>query len=130
MTPLPQAPNSSSPLSPSALKSEKRASSPVAQVKVSPLLQMLQKWFYVICQSRLNDSTGFSEPKIVIANIAIKEIAFGRDMKMRLYSVNNQLQITLLYHGYIWEKNSVFMVHKVTEKHDETKKRVRSEYIM
>ncbi|XP_036963371.1 transcription factor SOX-6-like isoform X2 [Acanthopagrus latus] len=33
MTPLPQAPNSSSPLSPSALKSEKRASSPVAQVK-------------------------------------------------------------------------------------------------
>uniref|UniRef100_A0A671YIQ4 SRY-box transcription factor 6 n=1 Tax=Sparus aurata TaxID=8175 RepID=A0A671YIQ4_SPAAU len=34
MTPLPQAPNSSSPLSPSALKSEKRASSPVAQVKV------------------------------------------------------------------------------------------------
>lgn len=93
MTPLPQAPNSSSPLSPSALKSEKRASSPVAQVKVSPLLQMLQKWFYVIWQSRLNDSTGFSEPvlKIMIANIAIKEIAVGRDMKMRLYSVNSQL---------------------------------------
>ena len=45
MTPLPQAPNSSSPLSPSALKSEKRASSPVAQVKVSPLLQMLQNRF-------------------------------------------------------------------------------------
>ncbi|XP_076589883.1 transcription factor SOX-6-like isoform X1 [Chaetodon auriga] len=33
MTPLPQAPNSSSPLSPSALKNEKRASSPVAQIK-------------------------------------------------------------------------------------------------
>lgn len=39
MTPLPQVPNSSGPLSPSALKSEKRASSPVAQIKVSPLLQ-------------------------------------------------------------------------------------------
>uniref|UniRef100_A0A4W6C554 SRY-box transcription factor 6 n=1 Tax=Lates calcarifer TaxID=8187 RepID=A0A4W6C554_LATCA len=33
MAPLPQAPNSSGPLSPSALKSEKRASSPVAQIK-------------------------------------------------------------------------------------------------
>ncbi|XP_041651516.1 transcription factor SOX-6-like isoform X3 [Cheilinus undulatus] len=33
MTPLPQAPNSSGPLSPSALKNEKRASSPVAQIK-------------------------------------------------------------------------------------------------
>ncbi|XP_074534236.1 transcription factor SOX-6-like [Halichoeres trimaculatus] len=33
MTPLPQAPNSSGPLSPSALKSEKRASSPVSQIK-------------------------------------------------------------------------------------------------
>ncbi|TKS73938.1 Transcription factor [Collichthys lucidus] len=33
MTPLPQAPNSSGPLSPSALKSEKRASSPVVQIK-------------------------------------------------------------------------------------------------
>ncbi|XP_039990227.1 transcription factor SOX-6-like isoform X2 [Xiphias gladius] len=33
MAPLPQAPNSSGPLSPSALKSEKRASSPVTQIK-------------------------------------------------------------------------------------------------
>ncbi|KAL4005405.1 hypothetical protein ACER0C_005118 [Sarotherodon galilaeus] len=33
MAPLPQAPNSSSPLSPSTLKSEKRASSPVSQIK-------------------------------------------------------------------------------------------------
>uniref|UniRef100_UPI003AB064B0 transcription factor SOX-6-like n=1 Tax=Centroberyx gerrardi TaxID=166262 RepID=UPI003AB064B0 len=33
MAPLPQAPNSSGPLSPSALKSEKRASSPIAQIK-------------------------------------------------------------------------------------------------
>uniref|UniRef100_A0A672ILP4 HMG box domain-containing protein n=1 Tax=Salarias fasciatus TaxID=181472 RepID=A0A672ILP4_SALFA len=33
MAPLPQAPNSSGPLSPSTLKSEKRASSPVAQIK-------------------------------------------------------------------------------------------------
>ncbi|RVE71310.1 hypothetical protein OJAV_G00050430 [Oryzias javanicus] len=33
MAPLPQAPNSSSPLSPSALKSEKQATSPVAQIK-------------------------------------------------------------------------------------------------
>nr|XP_020492085.1 transcription factor SOX-6-like [Labrus bergylta] len=33
MTPLPQAPNSSGPLSPSALKSEKRASSPVTHIK-------------------------------------------------------------------------------------------------
>uniref|UniRef100_A0A3B3UFY4 SRY-box transcription factor 6 n=1 Tax=Poecilia latipinna TaxID=48699 RepID=A0A3B3UFY4_9TELE len=33
MAPLPQAPNSSSPLSPSNLKSEKRASSPVTQIK-------------------------------------------------------------------------------------------------
>uniref|UniRef100_A0A3P9I8B1 HMG box domain-containing protein n=1 Tax=Oryzias latipes TaxID=8090 RepID=A0A3P9I8B1_ORYLA len=33
MAPLPQAPNSSSPLSPSTLKSEKQASSPVAQIK-------------------------------------------------------------------------------------------------
>ncbi|GLD62274.1 transcription factor SOX-6-like isoform X2 [Lates japonicus] len=33
MAPLPQAPNSSGALSPSALKSEKRASSPVAQIK-------------------------------------------------------------------------------------------------
>nr|XP_020449054.1 transcription factor SOX-6-like isoform X2 [Monopterus albus] len=33
MAPLPHAPNSSGPLSPSALKSEKRASSPVAQIK-------------------------------------------------------------------------------------------------
>ncbi|KAG7221161.1 hypothetical protein INR49_017509, partial [Caranx melampygus] len=33
MAPLPQAPNSSDPLSPSTLKSEKRASSPVAQIK-------------------------------------------------------------------------------------------------
>lgn len=41
MAPLPQAPNSSGPLSPCALKSEKRASSPVAQIKVKPLLQML-----------------------------------------------------------------------------------------
>lgn len=41
IAPLPQAPNSSSPLSPSALKSEKRASSPVTQIKVSPLVQMI-----------------------------------------------------------------------------------------
>lgn len=34
VTPLPQAPPTSSPLSPSALKSEKRPPSPVAQVKV------------------------------------------------------------------------------------------------
>lgn len=34
MAPLPQAPNSSGPLSPSNLKSEKRASSPVTQIKV------------------------------------------------------------------------------------------------
>lgn len=34
MSPLPQTPNSSGPLSPSALKSEKRASSPAAQIKV------------------------------------------------------------------------------------------------
>ncbi|KAM9352583.1 transcription factor SOX-6-like [Symphorus nematophorus] len=33
MTPLPQAPNSSGPLSPSTLKSEKQASSPVTQIK-------------------------------------------------------------------------------------------------
>uniref|UniRef100_A0A8C4F4J1 SRY-box transcription factor 6 n=1 Tax=Dicentrarchus labrax TaxID=13489 RepID=A0A8C4F4J1_DICLA len=33
MTPLPQAPNPSSPLSPSALKSEKRASSPIVHIK-------------------------------------------------------------------------------------------------
>ncbi|XP_051808543.1 transcription factor SOX-6-like isoform X2 [Acanthochromis polyacanthus] len=33
MAPLPQAPNSSGPLSPSTMKSEKRASSPVAQIK-------------------------------------------------------------------------------------------------
>ncbi|KAM9376796.1 transcription factor SOX-6-like isoform 2-T3 [Pholidichthys leucotaenia] len=33
MAPLPQAPNSSGPLSPSTLKSEKRASSPVSQIK-------------------------------------------------------------------------------------------------
>uniref|UniRef100_A0A8C7YYT9 SRY-box transcription factor 6 n=1 Tax=Oryzias sinensis TaxID=183150 RepID=A0A8C7YYT9_9TELE len=33
MAPLPQAPNSSSPLSPSTLKSEKQAASPVAQIK-------------------------------------------------------------------------------------------------
>ncbi|CAG5957556.1 unnamed protein product [Menidia menidia] len=33
MAPLPQAPNSSGPLSPSTLKSEKRASSPVTQIK-------------------------------------------------------------------------------------------------
>ncbi|XP_034444869.1 transcription factor SOX-6-like isoform X7 [Hippoglossus hippoglossus] len=33
MTPLPQAPNSSGPLSPSALKSERRASSPITQIK-------------------------------------------------------------------------------------------------
>ncbi|KAI3370632.1 hypothetical protein L3Q82_007200 [Scortum barcoo] len=33
MTPLPQVPNPSGPLSPSTLKSEKRASSPVAQIK-------------------------------------------------------------------------------------------------
>ncbi|XP_044048567.1 transcription factor SOX-6-like isoform X2 [Siniperca chuatsi] len=33
MNPLPQVPNSSGPLSPSALKTEKRASSPVAQIK-------------------------------------------------------------------------------------------------
>ncbi|XP_078112690.1 transcription factor SOX-6-like isoform X2 [Sander vitreus] len=33
MAPLPQAPNSSSPLSPSAMKSEKRASSPIAHIK-------------------------------------------------------------------------------------------------
>ncbi|XP_058501874.1 transcription factor SOX-6-like isoform X3 [Solea solea] len=33
MTPLPQAPNSSGPLSPSALKNEKRASSPITHIK-------------------------------------------------------------------------------------------------
>lgn len=47
MAPLPQAPNSSGPLSPSALKSEKRASSPVAHIKVSPLLWMLWNGLYI-----------------------------------------------------------------------------------
>lgn len=37
MAPLPQGPNASGAVSPSAPKSEKGASSPVAQVKVSPL---------------------------------------------------------------------------------------------
>uniref|UniRef100_A0A8C7Z3F0 SRY-box transcription factor 6 n=1 Tax=Oryzias sinensis TaxID=183150 RepID=A0A8C7Z3F0_9TELE len=41
MAPLPQAPNSSSPLSPSTLKSEKQAASPVAQIKVSSFLNKL-----------------------------------------------------------------------------------------
>lgn len=62
MTPLPQAPNSSGPLSPCALKSEKRASSPVAQIKVKPLLQML--WNdYGERQSCLNDSTRFTRAR-------------------------------------------------------------------
>lgn len=37
MAPLPQGPNASGAVSPPAPKSEKRGSSPVAQVKVSPL---------------------------------------------------------------------------------------------
>lgn len=41
MTPHPQVSNSSGPLSPSAVKTEKRASSPVTQIKVSPLLRLL-----------------------------------------------------------------------------------------
>lgn len=41
MAPLQQAPNSSGPLSPSALKSEKRSSSPVTHIKVRPLVQMI-----------------------------------------------------------------------------------------
>lgn len=43
MAPLPQAPNSSSPLSPSTLKSEKQAASPVAQIKVSSFLNSFVK---------------------------------------------------------------------------------------
>uniref|UniRef100_A0A7N8WS79 SRY-box transcription factor 6 n=1 Tax=Mastacembelus armatus TaxID=205130 RepID=A0A7N8WS79_9TELE len=41
MAPLPQAPTSSGPLSPSALKSEKRASSPVSQIKEEGATQPL-----------------------------------------------------------------------------------------
>lgn len=47
MASLPQAHNSSGSLSPSALKSEKRASSPVAQIKVSPRCERVSQTLFV-----------------------------------------------------------------------------------
>lgn len=44
MASLPQAPNSSAPLSPSNLKSEKQTSSPVTQIKVKAPLQVVKQW--------------------------------------------------------------------------------------